>query len=189
VLPKMDQGDKDAAALAVAFVVLWYHRRQRQAQHQGTTTWRAPYEYVQHSFSLELMPPGRACLWLQFTPEEIHRLVPLLNLEDIPFCNRYNPDPVTAFCMVCARLTYPNRWEPLVDLFGRSKSWLSTVFNDTVLYIVGRYREVLLWCPQLTYERLQLYKATIHCINGVRRVWGFIDSTFCGYCRPTGMEA
>jgi hypothetical protein len=68
------------------------------------------------------MPPGRARIWLRYTPEEIWRLVPLLNLDGVVFRYRYQADPVTAFCVVSARLSFPNRWEHLVDLFGKSKS-------------------------------------------------------------------
>ena len=135
------------------------------------------------------MPPGRARIWLRFTPAEIYHLVPLLNLDGVVYRNRYTPGAITAFCVVCARLSFPSRWEHLTDLFGRSKSWLSTVFNDVILYLVARYREVLLWCPLLTYERLQLYEEAIYQVNGVPGVWGFIDGTFRGYCRPTGNEA
>jgi hypothetical protein len=142
VLPKIDKHDKDAAALAVAFVAFWYH--QRQARLEKRRHWCPLYEYVQSSFSLKLMPSGHVCIWLWFTPEELFQLVPLLNLEDNPLCRRYQADSVTAFCVVCAWLIYSNRWELLVDLFERSKSWLSTVFNDTVLYLVARYCEVLL---------------------------------------------
>jgi len=55
------------------------------------------------------MPAGRARIWLRFTPEEIYQLVPLLNLEGVAFRYRYQADPVTAFCVVCARLSFPNR--------------------------------------------------------------------------------
>src|SRR5436190_9498813 len=128
----MDEGNENAAALAVAFVALWYYRCQARQRHRERVCWCPPYEFTQHSFSLELMPPGHARIWLWFMPEEIFQLVPLLNLEGIAFHHRYQTDLVTAFCMVCVCLTYPNWWEPLMDLFRRSKSWLSTVFNDTV---------------------------------------------------------
>jgi hypothetical protein len=108
------------------------------------------------------MPPSRARIWLRFTLEEIRQLVPLLNLEGVPFRRRCKADPETAFCMVCARLSFPNRWEHLVDLFGRSKSWLSTIFNDVVLYLMARYRELIMWHPMLTYERLQAYSEVVH---------------------------
>ena len=135
------------------------------------------------------MPPGHARIWLRFTPEEIYRLAPFLNLYGVAFRHRYQADPLTAFCIVCARLSFPNRWEHLVDLFGKSKSWLSTVFNDIMLYLIARYHEVLLYSSQLTYEQLQVYKEAIYQVNGVPGVWGFINSTFRGYCHPTGNEA
>lgn len=118
------------------------------------------------------MPPGRARIWLRFTSAEIYRLVPLLNLYGVVYRNRYTPDAITTSCVVCARLSFPSRWEHLTELFGQSKSWLSTVFNDVILYLVARYREVLLWCPLLTYERLQLYEEAIYQVNGVPGVWG-----------------
>ena len=96
---------------------------------------------------------------------------------------------MTAFCVVYARLSFPNRWEHLVDLFGRSKSWLSTIFNDVILYLLAWYHEVLTWSSQLTYERLQVYEEAIYQVNGINGIWGFIDGTFRGYCRPTGNEA
>jgi hypothetical protein len=143
---------------------------------------------MQHSFSLELMPPGRARIWLRFTPEEIRQLVPLLNLEGVPFRNRYNVDSETAFCVVAARLSFPNRWEHLCDLFGRSKSWLSTVFNDVILFLAARFGLVLWWHPQLTYEWLEVFSEAVYRVRGAKGVWGFVDGTFRGYCRPIGNE-
>jgi hypothetical protein len=182
----MNREDEDAAAFAAAVVVVWYNRHQ--AQRKRRSVYRPPYEYVQHSFSLELMPPGRARIWLRFTPEEIRRLVPLLNLEGVPFRYRYKVDPETAFCVVAARLSFPNRWEHLVDLFGRSKAWLSTIFNDVILFLAARFSSVLLWHSQLTYSRLKVFADAIHRIGGADGVWGFVDGTFRGYCRPTGNE-
>jgi hypothetical protein len=140
--------ETDAAALAAAMAVIWYDRRRNTREREKE--YRPPYEYIRHSFSLELMPPGRARIYLRFKPEEIYRLVPLLGLEGVPFRSRYTADPMTAFCVVAARLSFPGRWEPLCDLFGRSKSWLSTVFNDVILFLVARFGPLLLWHPQLT---------------------------------------
>ena len=187
MLPKMDREEEAAAAFAAAVVVVWYN--QQLARRKGRWAYRPPYEYVQHSFSLELMSPGRARIWFRFTPEEIHRLVPLLNLEGVAYRNRYKVDPETAFCVVCVPLSFPNRWEHLVDLFGRYKSWLSTVFNDVILYLMARYREVIMWHPILTYERLQVYAEAVRQVNGIKGIWGFVYGTFRGYCRPTGNEA
>jgi hypothetical protein len=142
----MDEAGKEEdedALLAAAFAGAWYQQQERRLAGKKLV-YRYPYEYIQHSFSLELMPPGRARIFLRFTPEEIRRLVPLLGLDMVPYRNRYNADPETAFCVVAARLSFPNRWEHLVDLFGRSKSWLSTVFNDVILFLVACFGPVLL---------------------------------------------
>ena len=101
----MDEEEETAAAFAAAVVVVWYSQQLAQRR----SRYRPPYEYVQHSFSLELMPPGRARIWLRFTPEEIYQLVPLLNLEGVLYRCLYKADLVTAFCVVAARLSFPNR--------------------------------------------------------------------------------
>jgi hypothetical protein len=83
----MDGEDEDAAALAAAAAAVWHN--QQLLQQKRRWVYRPPYEYVQYSFSLELMPAGRARIWLRFTPEEIYQLVPLLNLEGVAFRHRY----------------------------------------------------------------------------------------------------
>ena len=179
----MDQELENAAAFAAAVAVMWYDQQCKRKW-----IYRPPYEYVQHSFSLELMPPGQARIWLWFTPEEIHQLLPLWNLEDVPFRRQCKVDPETAFCVVAACLSFSNRWEHLVDLFGWFKSWLSTIFNDVILFLAGWYSSVLLWHSQLTYSRLQIFAEAIHQVGGAPGIWGFVDCTFQGYCRPTGNE-
>ena len=184
VLPKMDEEEAVAVAAAAA---AWYYNQQLRRRARRLL-YRPPYEYVRRSFSLELMPPGRARIWLRFTPEEIWRLVPLLRLYEVEYRNRYQPDAETALCVVAARLSFPSRWEHLCDLFGRSKSWLSTVFNDTILFLVARFAPLLLWHPQLTYSRLKAFSDAIYEAGGADGIWGFVDGTFRGYCRPTGNE-
>lgn len=58
-----------------------------------------------------------------------------------------------------------------------------------ILYLLARRREVLTWSSQLTYERLRVYEEAIYQVNRIHGIWGFIDGTFPGYCRPTGNEA
>jgi DDE superfamily endonuclease len=177
--------EEENAVLAAATAAAWYHQQWLARKKQA---YRPPFEYVQHSFSLELMPPGRARIFLRFTPEEIRCLVPLLGLDGVAYRNRYTPDAETAFCVVAARLSFPNRWEHLCDLFGRSKSWLSTVFNDVILFLAARFGPLLWWHPQLTYNRMVAFSEAVHDAGGVEGVWGFVDGTFRGYCRPTGNE-
>jgi hypothetical protein len=180
-----------AAVLAVAFAAKHRQRlRRRQLLLQAMQqSWVPAYEYIQSSFSLELMTPGRARVWLRFTAIEIRRLVPLLELDQVVWRNRLKPHLETALCVLCARLSYPGRWAGLADLFGRSQAWLSTVFNDIVIFLAGRFGPVLWWHPQLTYNRLQVFADAVEREGGAGGVWGFVDGTFRGHCRPKGQIA
>ena len=75
--------DEEAAACAVAFVIFYHYQQKR------IWKYRSSYEYISHSFSLNSMPPGRARIWLRFTPAEVQQLVPLLGLEEIQYRNKY----------------------------------------------------------------------------------------------------
>ncbi|ELR07222.1 hypothetical protein GMDG_02449 [Pseudogymnoascus destructans 20631-21] len=127
-----------------------------------------PYEYLHHQFSLDInMPAGRARVWLRFSVAEIRELAPLLRLGEISWRSRYQADPETALCVLCARLSSPGRWAPLTDIYGRSESWLCTAFNDVCCWLAEVFGPVLHWHHQLTrYSRLAEFSA------GVRRVGG-----------------
>jgi len=124
------------------------------------------------------MPPGRAWFWLWFTPEQIRQLVPLLRLNDVAFRRRYITDAEQSLYILAARLSYPSRWHYLSNLFGRSSSWLSTIFNDIVLFLAARFGLLLWWHPQLTYSYLQVFAKAVEDLYGVEDVWGFVDGTF-----------
>jgi hypothetical protein len=44
---------------------------------------------------------------------------------------------------------------------------------------------MLEWHPMLTYNRLRAYERAIRLIGGGERIWGFVDGTFVGFCRPS----
>jgi hypothetical protein len=119
---------------------------------------------------------------------EIRRLVPLLGLEDVTFRHRCKANGEIALCVVAARLAYPYRWESLSDIFGRSKSWLNNVFNDAIIFLARRFATILLWHPQLTYERMVTFTNAVQQMCGIPDIWGFVDGTFRGHCRPQGQE-
>ena len=95
------------AVVVVATTTALHRRRRRQKALATHQAFRPSYEYSQFSWSLELMSPNRARVWLRFSPEEIHRLVPLLRINKVPWHERINPDPEMALCIVLARLSYP----------------------------------------------------------------------------------
>src|SRR5450432_3180132 len=167
------------AALAAASA-----RRRRRLAKRSTLV----YEYQHFSWSIDLMPPGKAKRLLRFSVEEVHILVHLLHLHEIPWRRRVVISLETALCIVLARLSFPGRWCLLLDVFGRSESCLSTVFNDVVVFLAGRFGGMLRWHPLLTYRRMEALAAAIEDYGWVQRVWGFVDGTFRGFCRPRGYD-
>jgi hypothetical protein len=44
------------------------------------------------------------------------------------------------------------------------------------------------WHPQLIYSQLKVFTNAIEKIGGAKEIWGFVDNTFHGHCRPQGNE-
>ena len=146
------------AALAAASA-----RRRRRLAKRSTLV----YEYQHFSWSIDLMPPGKAKRLLRFSVEEVHILVHLLHLHEIPWRRRVVVSSETALCIVLARLSFPGRWCLLLDVFGRSESWLSTVFNDVVVFLARRFGGLLRWYPLLTYYYIEALATAIEVYRGV----------------------
>lgn len=124
--------------------------------------------------------------FLRFTQEEIIRILAVLDLKDVKWRNRYRATPEEALCLVLYRLSYPTRYKDCLILFGKSRSWISTIFNDMVLLLVARFQEKLEWdSERLTLDKLRDYAGTIERACGVQGIWGFIDGTHRGIARPT----
>jgi len=138
------------------------------------------------------MDPTRIQHHFRLSKEEIRRLVPLLGLEGVEWRagrgGMRGVDPEKALCVLLARLSFPGRWSVCVDIFGRSRGWLSTVFNDTCLFLARRFDSLLEWHPQLRYRRMEAMAAAVKGQGGGDCIWGFVDGTFRGFCRPTGQE-
>ena len=121
----------------------------------------------------------------RFTVAEIQRLLPLLALQEIRFRNRLQATPEEAFAVVLIRLSYPIRYWNMMDRFGHSRTWLSIVFNDTIIHIYKRFRKTLEWDNRrLTYAKLSEFSLAIHRLGGGHCLWGFIDGTLNATCRP-----
>src|SRR5438045_8124883 len=101
------------------------------------------------------MPPGIVREVFGFDKEEIHRLVPLLRLWEVPWHRGLKPSDEKALCVILARLSSPGYWWPMTILFGRSRPWLSMVFNDIAIFLVAWFGQLLRWHPSLTYERME----------------------------------
>ncbi len=89
--------------------------------------------------------------------------------------------------MLLVRLAWSERLFTLTQLFHKSQSWLSSIFNDVVLYLYERYRDIVQWHSMLNnYKRLRRYAKVISRELGSKELcfWGFIDGTFRGIARP-----
>lgn len=72
-----------------------------------------------------------------------------------------------------------------MDKLGYSRSWLSVIFNDTIIHLYRRFRKTLEWDDKrLTFEKLSEFALAIHSLGGGHCFWGFIDGTLNATCRP-----
>ncbi len=91
------------------------------------------------------------------------------------------------FCFVLCKLSYPHLLFELSDHFGYSPSYLSSIANDLIEYLVDRYADLLEWHPFLTYAQMQKYAKACKRLAGLRgkgAIWGIVDGTFRAFCQP-----
>jgi hypothetical protein len=102
-----------------------------------------------------------------FTKAEIKLLVRLFQLDQVEWSYGNKPRPVTALCVVLARLAYPNHWITSCGMFGKSQSWLSAVLNDNIRQLVKEFGAILEWHLQLNdYTCLRAFGAAIEAAGG-----------------------
>jgi hypothetical protein len=127
--------------------------------------------------------------FLRFSRQEIRFILPFIRLDLCAYRFRYNPSPETAFCLLLYKLSWPHRLKDTLNLFGRSRAWQSSVFNDTMLHLVSRYRDMLYWDHErLNLETLRRYALAIERYSTYPNIWGFIDGTIRPMCRPGIIE-
>ena len=122
---------------------------------------------------------------MRFTPDETRAFLPLLRLDRLRFRARVRATPEQAIGVVLVRLSYPTRYWQMMETFGHSRTWISIVFNDTIIYLYRRYRRILEWDEdRLTFEQLSKYARAIFDKGGSKCIWGWIDGTLNATCRP-----
>lgn len=61
-----------------------------------------------------------------------------------------------------------------MDRFGHSRTWLSVVFNDTIIHFYRWFRKMLEWDDKrLTFEKLSEFALEIHNLGGRAFFLGF----------------
>ena len=121
----------------------------------------------------------------RFTKPQILLLLQYFDFEVIEWRNRQRPSPELALCLVLVQQSYPHRFFELSFLFGRSLAWLSSVYTDAIIHLTMRYKPILEWHPTIDYRRIREYGRALNDAGGGGLIWGFIDGTFQGVCRPT----
>lgn len=73
----------------------------------------------------------------------------------------------------------------MMDRFGYSRTWLSIIFNDTIIHLYRQYRKTLEWdAKRLTFEKLSEYALAIYNLGRRHCFWDFIGGTLNTTCRP-----
>lgn len=118
-----------------------------------------------------------------------YRLRDLLLLpEKLTLRNESTCSGLDAICMVLRRFAYPNRLSDLEELFGRPKSTISLVVNETVelLYNLHHHRFQSFDNIWLDRAHLQVYADAIYDKGApLQNCFGFVDGTVRPICRPT----
>lgn len=172
-----------AAALAVILLVAAYLELQKEKPR-----YRPPilYRQLPEQWSLDAIEDSQFTHLMRFSRQELRRIMPLFRLDRIKYRHRYCASPEEGLGVVLMRMTYPRRYWEMMSRFGHSRSWISVIFQDTIVYLFRRFRRILQWDEdRLTYTRLSRYAYSIYKrgITGLS-IWGWIDGTFIETCRP-----
>lgn len=113
-------------------------------------------------------------------------MLPYLSLDEIEWSWRYKPSPELAICIFLTRLAYPLRLHDIIQSYGRSQAFISSICTDIVIHITRRFKSLLEWDPdRLTVAKLQEFADVIEQRSGADRIWGFLDGTLKPICRPS----
>jgi hypothetical protein len=110
--------------------------------------------------------------FLRFSVDEFSTLLPLLRLDGVEYRARVKPSPECALAVVLYRLSYPWRLADCYELFGRSRAWISQVFNAVTVYLDWQFQSILEWHSQLqNYDCLQAFGQAILANRGQGNGW------------------
>ena len=114
----------------------------------------------------------------------------MLQIPEQITCFNYNDvicDGTEALCILLKRLAYLNRFSDLIPRFGRSVPQICMIFKQMLMRIVDQWGRLLntMNQPWLQPQYLQEFCRAIHDKGApLHNVWGFIDGTMRGCCRP-----
>ncbi|DBA04239.1 TPA: hypothetical protein N0F65_009474 [Lagenidium giganteum] len=90
-----------------------------------------------------------------------------------------------AMCVLLERLPFPCRWRMLTRRYKRSESGMSNMFNYLLALISRRIAPSLAMGLGRVGQRVGAYSDAVMAKGAlVSNVWGFVDGTVRGVCRP-----
>jgi hypothetical protein len=119
----------------------------------------------------------------RFFADDIAQIAALLP-EMVRTGDRHTCNRTTALCIVLRTLAYPERLDRIAAFFGRSPTWISSVFHAT-LRLLYEHAQVLLrsFSPGLEQE-IPAMAATVYENFGFN-AWAFLDGTKVPVPRPS----
>jgi hypothetical protein len=126
----------------------------------------------------------------RFTEAQIKQMVFLFDLPArLPL--RYNISGYKAMCILLHRFAYPSRLAAEAHFWGKGHniSQISSVITYLVKYIFSRYSKLLFFDGEGISKRIASYVAAIaRCGCPIAGIWGFVDGTCRGCCRPSRLQ-
>ena len=131
--------------------------------------------------------PCAFTLWFRFTKDEVWTL--LGALDKLPTWivtrSRHRCHMIEGLLLVLRKLSYPIRYEELIQFFGRSTSGMSEIFRATLKEIHRQYGNLLAFDPRRFRHQLPEWSWRVYqkqlCFRWIAL---FLDGNLLGRCRP-----
>jgi len=159
----------------------------RDVRRISNRVYRPPVQIPVVDLSLDIVDDNTCFRFTRFTKNQIHDMAKAFGFQrNMIFRNRIRCLREVALLYTLYRLGSYSTLAKDVQLFGRSESWLCTVFCGIVTTLYAKYKDFLLWDEErLTRMKLWDLANAMHSEgNPIGNVFGFVDGTMRHVCRP-----
>ncbi|EGZ07741.1 hypothetical protein PHYSODRAFT_528012 [Phytophthora sojae] len=135
------------------------------------------YSMPRARFDINNVTDDTCLLFYRFTQRHLRRLQASFQL----------PAGLEGLCITLHRPCYPTRWMEMSGIYGRWPSALSSIFYFVIDFISERCSRLLKGNLDYVSSRLHEFSQAIYDQGAeLDRIWGFVDGTVRGICRPGG---
>ncbi|KAJ7469536.1 hypothetical protein FB451DRAFT_1038642, partial [Mycena latifolia] len=138
---------------------------------------------------LKALPPRECLFRFRFYADELTDLAVLMDIPSLFWTDNHCVFPrIEALCLFIARFRSAGDLHELAMKYNRSQSAISQVVNELSQYLDDRWKHLLDFDTDgvLAPAQMQQYATAIHAAGApLDSIWGFIDCTIRGICRPT----